>query len=79
MKVRKMKTAFTIPAVCLLAKPYYPEADQEHRPVKGNLWYKRFLAACLPSVGTSSLMLPTMTEKPMIKMPMSRKRPSATT
>lgn len=27
-----------------------------HPPVRGNLWYKRFLAACCPSVGTSNWM-----------------------
>jgi hypothetical protein len=44
----------------------------------GNPWYSRFLAACLPFDGSSSRMLPTMTEKARMKTPMSRKRPSET-
>jgi hypothetical protein len=46
--------------------------------VNGNPWYRRFRAACLPFDGCSSRMLLTMTEKPRMKTPMSRKSPSAT-
>lgn len=45
--------------------------------VNGNFWYNKFRAAWLPSVGTSSLTLPTTIEKPSIRAPIRTKRKSA--
>lgn len=75
-----MKTALTMPAECSLAKEsLWSQKQPGYQPVSGKPWYNKFLAACLPFEGSSSLMLPTMTEKARMKTPMSMKRPSAAT
>ena len=61
---------------CYLQPTTTTKPPGEHQPVKGKPWYNRFRAACLPFVGTSSLILLTMMEKARMKTPISRKRPS---
>jgi len=78
-KVTKTKMALAMPAVALCQyKGSLSVGRREVSPVKGNLWYKRFLAACLPFSGSSKRTFWTTMEKASMKMPMSTKRKSVT-
>lgn len=76
-KVTKTKMALAMPAGgwCQYKVSVWVGRCQVS-PVKGNLWYKRFRAACLPFSGSSKRTFWTTMEKASMKTPMRTKRKS---